>query len=119
MSPIRAMLSHAGITEQQWRVLRVLDEFGPLEPSKLAEHACLLLPSQTRIVQTLFEKGLVLRSPSSKDRRKQSVEITPAGLEIIRDNLEQAREIAGNLERVLGKGGLDQLLDQLEQLDKL
>ena len=35
MTPIRAMLAEAGITEQQWRVLRVLDEFGPLEASKV------------------------------------------------------------------------------------
>ena len=28
MTPIRDMLSETGITEQQWRVLRVLSEFG-------------------------------------------------------------------------------------------
>ena len=58
ITPIRAMLAEAGITEQQWRVLRVFDEFGPLEASKLAELACLLLPSQSRIVQTFLDKGL-------------------------------------------------------------
>ncbi|MCR9055691.1 MAG: hypothetical protein NXI02_00005, partial [Rhodobacteraceae bacterium] len=49
MGPIREMLSDCGITEQQWRILRVLEEFGPQDASSLAERACLLLPSQTRI----------------------------------------------------------------------
>ena len=119
MTPIRAMLSDAGITEQQWRVLRVLDEFGPLDASKLAEFACLLLPSQTRIVQTLVEKGLVVRHANLKDRRKHTVEITSAGRKIIKDNLDQAVELARNLEFVMGKGGMANLLDQLKVLEKL
>ena len=57
MTPIREMLADSGITEQQWRILRVLEEFGPQDASTLAERACLLLPSQTRIVQTLSGKG--------------------------------------------------------------
>ena len=56
MTPIRQMLSESGLTEQQWRVLRVLDEHGALEPSQLAKHAALLLPSQTRIVQSMAQK---------------------------------------------------------------
>lgn len=119
MTPIRAMLSDAGITEQQWRILRVLDEFGPLEASRLAEHACLLLPSQTRIVQTLVEKGLVTRTPHPTDRRRHTVAITAAGLGIIDGNLEQAKALAENLEDVLGPDGLRQLLAHLQKLDRL
>ena len=119
MTPIRAMLVEAGITEQQWRVLRVLDEFGPLEASKLAELACLLLPSQSRIVQTLVDKGLVTRVSARDDRRKQIVAITAAGRQTIAANLERAMILAGDLERLLGKAGLARLLDQLKVLDRL
>ena len=119
MGPIREMLSESGITEQQWRVLRVLEEFGPLDPTKLAERACLLLPSQTRIVQTLVEKGFVTRSPDRSDRRRQTLAITRAGRRILEDNLEQARDIAKRVESLLGKKRLQTLLDILADLERL
>lgn len=119
MGPIREMLSESGITEQQWRVLRVLAESGPLGASTLAERACLLLPSQTRIVQTLSEKGLVTRQADGTDRRKQTVAITDAGGRIIRENLVEAEAIARRIEDVIGKKKLQQLLDILEEFQKL
>lgn len=119
MVPIRGMLVQSGITEQQWRILRVLEEFGPLDATKLAEAACLLVPSQTRIVQTLVEKGLVTRTPDTQDRRRQTVAITKAGRRIIEDNLDQAREIARHFETVLGKKKQRRLLNLLGELDQL
>ncbi len=119
MVPIRAMLSQSGITEQQWRILRVLEEFGPLDATKLSEAACLLVPSQTRIVHTLVAKGYVTRTPDTVDRRRQTVAITAAGRRIIEDNLDQARDIARHFETVLGKKKLQTLLDLLAELDEL
>ena len=119
MGPIRVMLSESGITEQQWRILRVLEEFGPQEPTKLSERSCLLIPSQSRIVQTLVEKGLVTRFPDTTDRRRQTVSITSAGRQLIEDNLEQALAVAKRIEAVLGKEKLKTLLDILTELDQL
>ncbi|WP_422377900.1 homoprotocatechuate degradation operon regulator HpaR [Roseibium sp.] len=119
MTPIREMLADSGITEQQWRILRVLEEFGPQDASTLAERACLLLPSQTRIVQTLLEKGLVTRQADEKDRRKQTVAITDAGRAIIEEKLDDAKAIAARIEEVIGKEKLAQLLDILEDFQKL
>ncbi|MDP5347500.1 MAG: MarR family transcriptional regulator, partial [Paracoccaceae bacterium] len=61
MGPIRAMLADVGVTEQQWRVLRVLAERGTLDPTEIADRSCLLMPSLTRILQTLTTKGLITR----------------------------------------------------------
>ncbi|CAK8989020.1 homoprotocatechuate degradation operon regulator HpaR [Roseibium sp. MMSF_3544] len=119
MAPIREMLAETGITEQQWRILRVLEEFGPQDASSLADRACLLLPSQTRIVQTLLEKGLVTRQADEKDRRKQTVAITEAGRAIIHDNLAEAQSIAARIEDVIGKDRLQELLDILDDFQKL
>ena len=119
MGPIREMLSDSGITEQQWRILRVLEEYGPQDASSLAERACLLLPSQTRIVQTLLEKGLVTRQVDDKDRRKQTVAITEAGRKIILDKLDEAQAIAARSEDVIGKKRLSELLDILDDFQTL
>ena len=42
MGPIREMLAESQINEQKWRVLRVLDESGPMEQKAIAEASCLL-----------------------------------------------------------------------------
>ena len=118
MAPIRQMLSASGITEQQWRILRVLSEHGPQDATKLAERACLLLPSQTRILQSMVEKGYVSRSPDAHDRRRQTVAITPAGQQVIDDNLDQALAIAAGYREALGADRYELLLDLLEALDR-
>jgi len=117
MGPIRAMLSDVGITEQQWRVLRVLHEGGPQEPTRIADRACLLLPSLTRILQKLTEKGLIARAPDRLDRRKQVITITDAGAALIEDNLATSIEIMDRIKSEMGVERYEALLDLLNDLD--
>ncbi len=119
MGPIRAMLVGAGITEQQWRVLRVLDERGPTEPTRIAEDACLLLPSLTRILQKLEEKGLIRREPDSEDRRKQIVRISDKGQELILANLDTSIALMEEVRDQMGAERFNTLLDLLNELDAL
>ena len=83
MGPIRDMLSETDITEQQWRVLRVLSEYGEMDIKTLADRSSLLLPSLTRIASTLRAKGFVTQITDSRDKRRQIIEITKAGQTII------------------------------------
>ncbi len=119
MGPIRGVLTDADITEQQWRVLRVLQEEGPQEPTRIAERACLLLPSLTRILKKLEDKKLILRRPDTKDRRRQIVEISEDGLEIIHANLPEMLELAEHTRALLGAERHEQLLDLLGELHAL
>ncbi len=66
MAPIRPMLNEAGVTEQQWRVLRVLDGAGPMDLKTLADSALLFGPSLSRIIKDLADRGLVLRKNNPK-----------------------------------------------------
>ncbi len=119
MGPIRAMLADVGITEQQWRVLRVLQEEGPQEPTKIAERACLLLPSLTRILQKLEEKGLITRHQDAKDRRRQIIEITADGLSIIRENLMPSIRATERIRAHLGHENYESLLDLLGEFNEM
>ena len=119
MAPIREMLAASGITEQQWRVLRVLSEHGAMDASKLAEQTSLLLPSLTRIAQNMVANGLITRATDAKDRRRLALAITPEGQAIIDANRDQAARIAQSFEDVLGRERLDALLDALAALDDL
>lgn len=119
MGPIRNMLADAGVTEQQWRVLRVLKEDGPQEPTHIAERACLLLPSLTRILQKLETKGLILRRVHPGDKRRQIVEATAKGEQIIHDNIQVSIRLADELRTKLGPDRHEALLDLLNDLHDL
>tara|TARA_B110000027_G_C15912868_1_gene209179 strand:- start:143 stop:505 length:363 start_codon:yes stop_codon:yes gene_type:complete len=117
MAPIREMLKASGITEQQWRVLRILSEFGPQDLTEIAAKASLLMPSLSRIIRKLGEDGLITRATDSEDRRRQTVVIAPAGQQIIDDNLAQATRIAAEFQYRLGADRFELLLDLLAELE--
>lgn len=119
MGPIRGMLADAGVTEQQWRVLRVLDEEGPMDPTSIAERAVLLLPSLTRILHKLEGKGLITRKRDTTDRRRQIITATAAGSEIIAANMATSRDILKKLREQLGEERHDVLIDLLVELTEL
>ena len=117
MAPIREMLATTGITEQQWRVLRVLSEYGSLDSSTLADRASLLFPSLTRIATTMRNKGLITQTRDEVDRRRQLIEITDAGQKIIDDHAAQSAQIVSDFRKAVGNENYENLLDLLALLD--
>lgn len=119
MGPIRNLLSDANLTEQQWRVLRVVQESGGIDPTQIAEQACLLLPSLTRILQKLDEKGLISRERDTVDRRRQVIRITGAGEQVIQDNIEASLALVARTREKMGEERYEALLDLLNDLDAI
>ena len=119
MGPIRQILADAGVTEQQWRVLRVLDEEGPQEPTRIANRACLLLPSLTRILRGMEADGQISRKSDEVDRRRTLVQITPLGRDLLMRNMPTSNQIYERIESQYGRQKLETLLDLLEELQDL
>lgn len=117
MGPIRDMLTETGITEQQWRVLRVLSEHGRMDAKTLASQASLLMPSLTRIATTMRNKGLITQERDTADRRRQFLDITPDGQKVIDDNLPRATMIVEEFKERLGTEDYEVLLDLLARLN--
>ena len=117
MAPIRKMLNRSGITEQQWRILRVLSESGAIDSSTLADRASIPFPSLTRIAHAMHGKGLILQRRDREDRRRQTITITDAGQAIIDRNIEQATEIVQQFRAKLGDDNYERLLDLLTALE--
>lgn len=69
-----------GITVDQWALLKALYEKEALTHSELAKLTFKDSPTLTRIINLLEEKDLVQREADSRDRRKQLVKLTSAGL---------------------------------------
>ncbi|WP_323037884.1 homoprotocatechuate degradation operon regulator HpaR [Pararhodobacter sp.] len=118
MGPVRDMLAKSGVNEQKWRVLRVLDESGPLDQSLLAERACLQLPSLTRILRAMEDQALITRQTDDADRRRSIVTISEAGRAVLADHAAEAAEVFAKLEASYGRERLEQLLDLLEDLNR-
>ena len=57
----RPIITHFGLTEQQWRILRTLDEKEQLEPREICELCHILSPSLTGVLARMETIGLVTR----------------------------------------------------------
>lgn len=119
MVRFRPILAAHGVTEQQWRVLRVLGERGPLDASELAERSCLLAPSLTRMIRHLEERGLIARARNESDGRRAMLSITGRGLDLIAGVAPESRQIYETIERRFGSDRLRDLLDLLGDLAAL
>lgn len=116
MERFRPMLAAHNLTEQQWRVIRVLAEQGVIDASEMAERAFILAPSLTRIIRSLEERGLITKLRDEKDGRRVLLQIAPAGLSIIKEVSPESGAIYRNIETRFGPNKLNQLLDLLEDL---
>jgi homoprotocatechuate degradation regulator HpaR len=74
----RPILHAHGVTEQQWRVLRVLAELAPraLEPREIGELCTLSSPSLTGVLARMDDMGLVARRRVAADQRRVRVALT-------------------------------------------
>jgi homoprotocatechuate degradation regulator HpaR len=82
MPRFRKIFNDFGLTEQQWRVLRVLWETDDVTIKDLADFTLIAAPSLVGIVDRLERDGLVMRQRSTTDRRKVNVLVTTAGSEL-------------------------------------
>lgn len=91
-------LSHAG-----YRILVELAAMGPREPRQLAAFMLVSRPAIVRSIDTLSRRGYVERIRSTADRRLVTVQITPAGTEIVEKAVlawhEGQRRATGGLSR--------------------
>lgn len=121
MAHTRPSLREHGLSDQQWRVLRVLGEHGTVETGRVAREAYILGPSLTGVLARMERDGLVRRSRDPDDQRRTVVEATPKGLKLVERLSHTIEHHYQWLERSLGKqklGELYALLDQLIALEQ-
>ncbi len=79
MPRFRAIFNKFGLTEQQWRVLRVLWEHDDIAFRDLAEVTLIPPPSLVGVIDRLARQSLVARRRSESDRRKVFIHATAKG----------------------------------------
>ena len=119
MAHTRPHLREHGLTDQQWRVLRVLGERGQaggVDVGTVAREAFILGPSLTGVLQRMERDGLVRRASDPADARRSVVEATAKGRRMVL-KLSQAIEAHYQmLEQTMGKEALSRLYALLDQV---
>ncbi|WP_417206842.1 homoprotocatechuate degradation operon regulator HpaR [Antarctobacter sp.] len=116
MERFRPMLREIDVTEQQWRVLRVVQEAGEIDATQLARAACVLAPSLTRILKTLEARGLIALHRDAADRRRTLVNISAVGKALLHEAGQTSAGIYKEIEERLGADRIADLLDALENV---
>jgi len=93
MPPYRDLFQEFGVTEQQWRVLRVLWEQKHLTSAQISILTLLPSPSLVGILDRLEKKELVKRLRSSSDRREINITITDKGRELQSEVMPKVKKI--------------------------
>ncbi|MEM9622730.1 MAG: homoprotocatechuate degradation operon regulator HpaR [Pseudomonadota bacterium] len=118
MSPIRPILRHHELTEQQWRLLRVLIDHWPMEVSQAADASMIMAPSVTRILKDLTQRGLVQRTASEDDARRSILSITKQGNELVMQTAAETTELLAEYVAAFGKTRFDKLVAELKAFDQ-
>jgi homoprotocatechuate degradation regulator HpaR len=116
MSRFRPLLAEHGVTEQQWRVIRILGEAGPLDATELSRRCVILMPSLTRIIRALSDRKLITRRTDRDDGRRIVLDVTSKSRTMIVSMLPDIEGVYSELEAEFGKERLERTLDVLEKL---
>lgn len=83
LSHFRPLFNRYGVTEQQWRILRVLDQREGIEPKALCLVCQILSPSMVGILRRMEELDLVRRQPLETDKRRMEIYLGNHGKELM------------------------------------
>lgn len=116
MAPIRPWLREVNVTEQQWRVLRVLADGGPLDAKTIAAKALLYPPTVTRILRELTERDLIGREADAEDRRRSVITITAQGSSLVAGTARHTSILLRSYEDAFGKDRLERFVAEAQDL---
>lgn len=118
MRRFRPVLKQHGLTEQQWRILRVLLDEDGLEPRQLCERCLISSPSITGVLMRMEEAGWIQRARMAHDQRRVTVTVTAATKKLGKSigPLIEREYVA--LEKLVGVKQLQQVYDALDTLQK-
>ena len=119
MPRFRRIFNEFGLTEQQWRILRVLWQHEQITFRELAELTLIPAPSLVGVVDRLTKNGLAKRRRSDTDRRIVFVHATRKGQALesqVRPRVDKAyAELRGSVD----EKSWNALIAGLEQISSI
>jgi homoprotocatechuate degradation regulator HpaR len=122
LSRFRPIMKAHGITEQQWRITRLLLDVGPLEPREITRCCGISSPSLVGVLARMAQDGLIARERFADDKRRLMIRPAQRAFVLAASMLPEINATYRDLQRALGKrfyqklvGSLDQLICAMEQ----
>src|SRR5690625_947932 len=115
MKHFRPLIRSFDLTDQQWRVLRIVYEEQAIEPRLLCEQCQIVSASMAGVLTRMESRGLLRRAPFPGDQRRALVKITPKGQEIAEQLGPLITEQYRRIEQAFGKDQLQLLSDAVAQ----
>ena len=116
MGFFRPILKSHNLTEQQWRIIRVLAVDNSIDFHELSCKTCIVRPSLTGILTRMERDGLILRLKPISDQRKLYVSLTPEGKRLYEKARSQVEEGYQAIERAFSTEKMVQLTSLLDEL---
>lgn len=116
MAHTRPSLREHALSDQQWRVLRVLGEHGAVETGRVAREAYILGPSLTGVLARMERDELITRSRDPEDQRRTVVEATAQGRKLVKTLSTSIEAHYAWMEETMGKEKLAKLYALLDEL---
>ena len=116
MPRFRQIFKKYGLTEQQWRVLRVLWEVDRIPFQELANITLIPAPSLVGVIDRLGNNGLVERQRSETDRRVVYIRVTVSGQDLEKKVRPEVVRVYNELQASVDPVVWKHLLDGMQQL---
>lgn len=116
MSKFIPSLKEHGLSPQQWRAIRSLEQEDGIEISELSKRCYLLKPSMSRIVQNLETRKLIERRSVASDQRRTALYLTSLGHDLVKQVAPKSEERYQFISQQFGNGKLELLQELLEDL---
>ena len=116
MPSFRKIFNDFSLTEQQWRVLRVLWDLNAVTLNRLAEITLIPAPSLVGIIDRLERAQLVNRQRSQADRRKINIVLTSQGAALEDEIMPRVASTYAELKQSVDPETWDQLIEGLEEI---
>jgi homoprotocatechuate degradation regulator HpaR len=116
ISHFRPILNANGVTEQQWRIVRLLYEVPSLEPREIVELCRISSPSMAGVLSRMEELGLVARRRLPHDQRRVHVSLTARARAMATRMAPQIDATYRRIEETIGTEfheRFEQMLDEL------
>jgi DNA-binding MarR family transcriptional regulator len=111
-----AVLAPFGIEPRELGILIVIDSFEPASQQQVAERIGIDRTTMVAMLDTLEAKGLLSRRPDTEDRRRNVVELTPAGHDILSRAVAASDSAEAELLAPLSREEATQLRDLLARV---
>lgn len=112
----RPIITHFGLTEPQWRIIRAVDEHQKLEPREICVICRILSSSLPGVLVRMEELGLIFRNRVLKDHRRIIVRLTPKGEMIVAKMAPLIEEQYAFLEKKYGVERITRLYAMVDDI---